>query len=257
MGSFTSFIGLKSDIFKKTTLQFNIATGFRSPNLSELASKGVHEGRIEIGNSNLENEQNWQADLSLEYANTHIEFFVNSFINSINNYIFLTPTGAIQNDYSVYQYEQDNAQLYGGEIGLHLHPHPYDWLHFDSSFEMVIGQHDDDTSLPLIPANQWKNQLRLTNDTKHNILEKYYLNIGINHTFKADKISEFEDSQDAYTLLNTSFGADFKFQKISINTTLSIHNLLDKEYISHMSVLREHEVPNMGRNIIVGVNIKI
>ena len=255
LGSFTSSIGLKSDVLTKTTLRFNVATGFRSPNLSELASKGIHAGRIEIGNSNLENEQNWQADLALEYANTHVEFFANTFINSIKNYIYLAPTGAIQDDYTVYQYEQDNAQLYGGEIGLHLHPHPYDWLHIDSSYEMVIGQLDDDTYLPLIPANQWKNQLRLTNDTKHTVLEKYYLNIGINHTFKADKISAFEAPQDAYTLLNTSLGADFKFKKISINTTLSVHNLLDKEYISHMSVLREHDVPNLGRNIIVGMNI--
>ena len=257
LGSFTSSIGLKSDLFKKTTLRFNIAAGFRSPNLSELASKGIHSGRIEIGNSELENEQNWQGDLAFEYANTHVEFFVNGFINSISNYIFLAPTSEIQDEYIVYQYEQDNAQLYGGEIGFHLHPHPYNWLHLDSSYEMVVGQSENDTYLPLIPANQWKNQIRLTNDTKHHSLEKYYLNIGINHTFKTDKISQFEVSQDAYTLLNTSLGADFKFQKISFNAAVSIHNLLDKEYISHMSVLREHDIPNMGRNVILGLNIKL
>ncbi len=256
LNSFTSSIGLKSNLFNKITLRLNIATGFRAPNLSELASKGIHSGRIEIGNSNLENEQNWQGDLALEYAHTHIEFFANAFINSIANYIFLAPTGEVQNDYIVYQYEQDNAQLYGGEIGLHLHPHPFDWLHFDSSYEMVIGQRDHDTYLPLIPANQWKNQLRLTNGTKHLPLEKYYLNIGVNHTFKADKISEFETSKPAYTLLNMGLGADFKFQKINLNTTISAHNLLNKEYISHLSVLREHNVPNMGRNILLSINLE-
>ncbi len=191
----------------------------------------------------------------MEYAHTHIEFFANAFINSIANYIFLAPTGEVQNDYIVYQYEQDNAQLYGGEIGLHLHPHPFDWLHFDSSYEMVIGQRNHDTYLPLIPANQWKNQLRLTNDTKHHSLEKYYFNLGINHTFKADKISEFETSKPAYTLLNMGLGADFKFQKINLNTTISAHNLLNKEYISHLSVLREHNIPNMGRNILLSINL--
>ncbi len=256
LSSFTSSLGLKSKIFDKTIVRLNIATGFRSPNLSELASKGIHSGRIEIGNSNLENEQNWQGDLALEYAHTHIEFFANAFINSIANYIFLAPTGEVQEEYIIYQYEQENAQLYGGEIGLHLHPHPYDWLHFDSSYEMVIGQRDNDTYLPLIPANQWKNQLRLTNGTKHHSLEKYYLNIGVNHTFKANKISAFEVPQNDYTLLNTSLGADFKFQKVNLNTIISVHNLFDKEYISHLSVLREHEIPNMGRNILLSINLE-
>lgn len=255
LSSFTSSIGLKSTIFNKTTVRLNLATGFRAPNLSELASKGIHEERIEIGNSELENEHNWQGDLALEYANTHIEFFLNGFVNSIQNYIYITPTGDVQDEYAIYQYKQDNAQLFGGEIGFHLHPHPYDWLHYDSSFETVVGKREDASYLPLIPANQWKNQLRLTNDTKHNYLQKYYLNIGVNHTFKADKIDEFEVPQNAYTLLNSSLGADFKFNKVSVNTTLSVHNLLDTNYISHLSVLREHDVPNMGRNLILSLNL--
>lgn len=253
---FTSSLGLKSDLSDKITARINIATGFRAPNLSELASKGIHSGRIEIGNRNLKNENNWQADLALEYAQTHVEFFANAFLNSINNYIYLSPTGEQQDTYSVYQYQQDNAQLYGGELGLHFHPHPYDWLHVNSSYEMVIGKQSNDTYLPLIPANQWKNQIRITKDV-NNILEKYYINIGINHTFKADKISEFEKEQVAYTLFNGSFGAVLKFNKMSINTNLSVHNIFDKEYISHLSVLGENEIPNMGRNIIMGVTIKL
>ncbi len=64
----------------------------------------------------------------------------------------------MQDEYAIYQYKQDNAQLFGGEIGFHLHPHPYDWLHYDSSFETVVGKREDASYLPLIPANQWKNQ---------------------------------------------------------------------------------------------------
>ncbi|HIP48820.1 MAG TPA: TonB-dependent receptor [Lutibacter sp.] len=256
LGSFTTSLGFKTNVSDKITARLNIATGFRAPNLSELASKGIHSGRIEIGNDALKNEKNWQADLALEYAHTHVEFFANAFINTINDYIFLSPLDAMQGIYPVYQYQQDDAQLYGGEIGLHFHPHPYDWLHISSSYEMVIGKQKDETYLPLIPANQWKNQLRLTNDTNYKFLDKYYLNIGVNHTFKADKISVFEKEQTAYTLFNTSLGADFKFKKLAFTTTLSIHNIFDKEYISHLSVLREYEIPNMGRNVIFGVNVK-
>jgi len=257
LNSFTSSIGLKTTLFDKTTLRFNLASGFRAPNLSELTSKGIHSGRIEIGNATLKNEQNLQADFALEYTHTHIEFFANAFVNKIDNYIYLTPTGVIEGDYSVFKYQQDNAQLYGGEVGLHLHPHPWDWLHINSSFETVTGKLDKNSYLPLIPANQWKNQLRITYKTKYKYLKKYYLNIGVNYTAPATKISNFESDQDAYTLFNSSIGSNFKFAKFTLRANLSARNLFDKKYISHLSVLRENKIPNMGRNIIVSLSVAL
>src|SRR5690606_33709782 len=85
--SFNSSLGFKTNLQENLTLRLNLASGFRAPNLAELTSNGVHEGsnRYEIGNSNLENEQNFQADLNLEYGNSHFEVFVNGFYNHINN----------------------------------------------------------------------------------------------------------------------------------------------------------------------------
>jgi iron complex outermembrane receptor protein len=57
----------------------------------------------------------------------------------INNYIYTSPTGRIQDNNDVFSYIQNNAKLYGGEIGLHFHPHP-DWLHYETSFETVTGK---------------------------------------------------------------------------------------------------------------------
>jgi iron complex outermembrane receptor protein len=37
-----------------------------------------------------------------------------------------------------------------GEIGLHFHPHPLDWLHYETSFETVTGKKQDGDYLPLI-----------------------------------------------------------------------------------------------------------
>src|SRR5690606_20679647 len=106
-----------------------MATGFRAPNLAELTSYGSHEGtnRFEIGNSDLKNEQNIQADLTIEYGNKHFEFFANGFYNKVNNYIYLTPNGELVNNDPVFLYLQEDAALYGGEIGVHLHPHPIHW----------------------------------------------------------------------------------------------------------------------------------
>ena len=162
-GSFNFSIGYKSFLLDKLTTRLNFASGFRAPNLAELTSFGVHHGtnRFEIGDPDLESEQNFQADLSIEYGNRHIEVFANGFYNKLNNYIFASPTGEIIDDYQVYRYIQSDAKLYGGEFGFHLHPHPFDWLHLESSFATVIGEEDSGEYLPLIPANKWSNTIRV------------------------------------------------------------------------------------------------
>jgi iron complex outermembrane receptor protein len=65
--------------------------------------------------------------------------FCKWFYNHINNYIYTSPTGRIQDNNDVFNI-QNNAKLYGGEIGLHFHPHPLDWLHYETSFETVTGK---------------------------------------------------------------------------------------------------------------------
>src|SRR5690606_14454291 len=130
-----------TNLTEHAILRLNAASGFRAPNLAELTSNGVHEGtnRYEIGNGNLESEQNFQTDLNLEFDGTHFGFFVNGFYNHVNNYIYASPTGEIMDDNVVFRYVQDDAALYGGEAGIHIHPHPLDWLHLESSFETVRG----------------------------------------------------------------------------------------------------------------------
>lgn len=92
--SYNGALGIKYDLFTHFIARFNIATGFRAPNLAELTSNGAHEGtnRYELGNANLNNEQNLQLDLAFEYGNQHFELFTNVFYNTINDYIFLNPT---------------------------------------------------------------------------------------------------------------------------------------------------------------------
>jgi iron complex outermembrane receptor protein len=150
-------LGFKTKIKQNIIVRLNVASGFRAPNLAELTSNGVHEGtnRYEIGNNDLKTEQNIQTDLNFEYKNSHFEWYANGFYNHINNYIYAAPSGNFLNGFAVFEYIQNNARLYGGECGVHFHPHPFDWLHFESNFETVTGQKDNGDFLPLLPANNW------------------------------------------------------------------------------------------------------
>ena len=253
--SFNASLGYKTDLVQNLTLRMNIASGFRAPNLAELTSNGVHEGtnRYEIGNTNLKTEQNIQSDVNLEYGNTHFEFFVNGFYNHINNYIYTSPTGEILEENAVFEYTQDNAKLYGGEIGLHFHPHPLDWLHFESSFETVTGKNENSDYLPLIPANNWNNTIR-TEFRQKKWLKNGFAAFNVSKTFNQKNISGFETGSDGYTLVNLGLGGTIAFGKNSLDLHLNANNLFNKTYVAHLSRLKTDGIANIGRNISLGVN---
>lgn len=256
--SFTAALGGKFDLSRRLSTRLNLASGFRAPNLAELTSNGVHEGtnRYEIGNADLSTEQNFQADLSLEYRNEHIEFFANGFYNAVNNYIFLSPTDALMDEYRIYEYFQDDAALYGGEFGFHLHPHPLDWLHFESSFETVTGKLQNDDNLPLIPANSWRNTFRIDfSDGKSRKDSSFF--ITLENTLDQNNNSEFETRTGGYSLLSAGIESSFEIDKVNLKVGLNATNLTDKEYVSHLSRFKPDGIFNTGRSVNFSVKLEI
>lgn len=256
--SFTAALGAKLDYIKNFTARINLASGFRAPNLAELTSNGVHEGtnRYEVGNGNLKNEQNFQADVSLEYRNEHFELFANGFYNSINDYIFISPTDQQIEGTPVYDYLQDNANLYGGEFGFHLHPHPLDWLHLESSFETVTGKLVTGNYLPLIPANSFRNTLRVEfNDGI--IRKKSTVFVTVKNTLDQNNASNFETRTGGYSLLSAGIQSNFEIQKFNLQVGLTGTNLTDKKYISHLSRFKPDGILDIGRSINVNLRLSI
>lgn len=256
--SFNIAFGVKSKWNDAVVTRFNVATGFRAPNLAELTSNGVHEGsnRYEIGNGTLKNEQNVQVDFNVDYTKEHFDFFINGFYNHITNYIFIQPTGSEIGSNVVYKYTQNNAALFGGETGIHFHPHPFDWLHITSSYEMVIGQQKGNLDLPLLPANVWKNNFK-ANFNINSTLKNAYIYVQANYTLAQNRISSFETSTNDYLLLGSGIGTDVHLNKVNFKLFVSGINVLNKEYIAHLSRLKSEGIYNMGRNIVFGLNFNL
>ena len=194
-------------------------------------------------------------DLNLEYKSEHFEWFINGFYNLVNNYIYITPTGAEIDGNDVYNYVQNNAYLFGGEAGIHFHPHPYDWLHFTSSFESVTGKQGDNY-LPLIPANQWKNNIRAEFEYR-NLLKKGFTSLFLNYTFAQNNLSEFETKTHDYLLVNFAIGSTIKMAKTEFRWNINANNLLDKNYVNHLSRLKTDGINNMGKNVILSLNFDL
>lgn len=255
--SFNAAAGYKIDLSPSVTARLNLASGFRAPNLAELTSNGVHEGtnRFEIGNPDLNNERNFQSDLAFEFKNEHVEIFVNGFYNSINDFIYIEPNGEFVDSDAVFLYLQQDAELYGGEVGFHFHPHPLDWLHLESTFETVTGKLNDKTSIPLIPANTLTNTLRVEWNASNK--PQGYAFLTLQSTFDQDNIAQFETETPGYSLLNFGVGSQVVVFNQPMDLRLSANNILDKAYVSHLSRLKTDGISNIGRNINLSVGIAL
>lgn len=255
--SYNGALGVKVDFSDTFTGRLNLASGFRAPNLAELTSYGSHHGtnRFEIGNRELENEQNYQLDLALEYRNEHFEVFTNAFYNRVKNYIFLDPTGEIIDDNPVFEYRQNDAKLYGGEAGLHIHPHPLDWLHFESSYELVIGEQDNGNYLPLIPAQSILNTFWVELPDGETF-KNGYASLSLKTVFDQERTGLFETQTAGYSLLNAGIGTSAILGNNLLSFRITGMNLLNKTYISHLSRLKPDGIPDMGRNVIMSVGIE-
>ncbi len=256
--SFNAAIGAKVNLTENIVARVNVASGFRAPNLAELTSNGSHNGanRYEVGNPNLTNEQNLQTDVSLEFANEHFEIFANGFYNSVNDYIFISPTDQVIDDDIVYTYVQSDAKLYGGEFGLHIHPHPLDWLHIESTFETVTGKLNSDEYLPLIPANTLRNTLRVEFE-ESKFFNKPSAFITLQNTFDQNNVSSFETETDGYNLVSLGASNVFKLKTVDLQLQLSVTNLLNEEYTSHLSRLKPDGIFNIGRSINGTVKVSL
>lgn len=232
------------------SLRFNLASGFRPPNTAELLSEGVHEGtlRYERGNPNLKSESGLQMDISIERKSDHLTIGINPFYNRINNFIVLEPTGDVQDGEDVFGYTQLDAKLYGGELGLHLHPHAIHWLHVESNFSAVYALDVNGDYLPLIPANKLTS--RMSVEFSH-VDSKPEIGMSVEHLhkFRQGRVAENETTSAAYHTF--SMGANFSNK--GLNFDVGIDNLFNTHFIDHLSRLKRDGISNPGRNFYIGV----
>ena len=273
-------LGLSYQLDKQSTIKLNLSRGFRAPNIAEPSSNGIHEGtfRYEIGDINLKSEISHQIDAAYFLNSDHISFEFTPFVNFISNYIYTEKMqDANGNDVIIdpndpvpaFRFTQGNAQLFGGEIFLDFHPHPFDWLHVENSFSYVRATQnnrpENEKFLPFIPAPKYRGEIKTNFEKVNNTFSDFYAKFSVDHYFKQNNIYSAFDTETAtpaYTLLSVGIGADIKAfgKKDFFNVFISGENLTDVAYQNHLSRLKYAPenpatgrigVYNMGRNFSV------
>ena len=237
-------------------LKLNFATGYRAPNLAELSSNGVHEGttRYELGNANLESEQNYQFDLGIIFMTDIAKISLTGFYNLFNNYIYLNPTTDTIDTYSVYRFVQADADLYGGEFSVDLKP--IHWLDVNASYSKVTGKQKDDSYLPFMPTDKiiatatflFANTGILTNNSGYVRLRTY---------LEQTEVAENETTTPGYSLVDAGVGTTFMIGSTPLNVTLNGTNIFNEAYINNLSLLKPLGIYGIGRNISLALNVPV
>ena len=291
----TGSIGTVCNLNDHFNLRLNLARGFRTPNMSELASNGVHEGsiRYEIGDQQLKAEYSLQADLGLDFTSHYVSAQLALFANRIDNYIFTHRIAEeMEEGYLTYAYTQGDARLLGFEAGVDIHP--VHSVHFSNTFSYVdaqlLHQSADTKYLPFTPAPHWSSELKweLFHHTHSTVsphamheyrhahpksgiaLNNLYIAAGLDSYLKQTHIYRADDTETktpGYALLNLSAGTDIQFNgKKLAELYVTADNLLNKAYQNHLSRLKYTDenvvtgrrgIYNMGRNITFKVVVPI
>lgn len=284
-------IGLSYKINDQFSVKANLGRGYRAPNISEISANGVHPGTgmYQIGNVDLKPEFNWQEDFGVEFNSTHVTVNADIFNNDIQNYIYnqklITSTGAdsvIVPGNQTFKFVASKANLFGGELTVDIHPHPWDWLHFENSLSLVYGTNkgngnvkiaDSAKYLPFIPPLHTISELRANIKKAGDLFENSFIKIQLEMYARQNRVylqNNTETPTAGYQLVNAGFGTDIvnKNKKPVINISFLANNLFDVAYQSHLNRLKYFEpypgnfsghngIYNMGRNFSIKVDVPL
>ncbi len=234
--------------------KLNFSTGFRSGNLAELSSNGLHEGtlRWEVGDPNLSIEQNLNTELSFLYEKNGFQFSVAGYLNHFLNYIYLQNTGTEYLGFKVFHYLQANANLYGLETALDI-PLQKEKISYSVAFSTVTGKLAGGAHLPFIPAAKLHQQINFNVNSQNN-KTSFRVNVSLDKIFDQDNTGMFETRTAGYMLLNTGCLATINGTKRNVTLTLTANNILNRNYFDHLSRFKEYNIHNIGRNISFTLN---
>jgi iron complex outermembrane receptor protein len=260
-------LGFTKEFNEHFNFKSNLGSAFRSPNIAELSSYGVHEGtfRYEIGNNDLNPENSYYGDFAFEFNNNAVNASIGAFNNYINNYIYNRQINAETilvdaETLPVYRFVQDNANLSGIEASLTFHP--AELFHFENNFSYTRGiNRATNRALPFIPAAVLRNEVRLEPEF-NGALKSTYFSIALDNVFKQNRVDNFESPTGAYSLLNLAMGTTFMLKNQPLKLNISVNNFFDKAYYDHLSRFKPGRLDetdqtagyyNQGRNFSIGL----
>lgn len=252
--AFNLSTGLVFQLAEDRSLALNLTHTERHPQAAELYADGAHiaAGRVEIGSAGLKKEKALTADLSLRGTGDGVRWTVNAFYNDYSNYIYLDPTGEVEQGEEaealpIFEYLQAGARLYGYEAEVIfplLAADSGNSLELRLASDYVRGKLDGGNNLPQIPPLRFGAGLHYESGALHAGLEAMY-------NSKQNDVIHNELPTDGFMMLDADVSYRLPLGSKHLLLFARGSNLLDKDARLATSPLKDI-APLPGRSFHIG-----
>ncbi|HYH84749.1 MAG TPA: TonB-dependent receptor [Pyrinomonadaceae bacterium] len=250
--SFTGFsgaAGIRVGLWKDGAFVANYTHSFRAPALEELYNNGPHIGNLtfEIGNPNLKRERNDGIDFSLRHSSKRVKSEANFYYYNIKDFVFLAPTGEIEDNLIEAEYAQADSRFVGTEVSLDLAAHENLWINL--GYDYVNAQlKETGTPLPRIPPMRGRVGL----DWRY---RNFNLRPEAVFVKDQDRIFPTETRTAGYALFNVTGSYTLARPHYAQIFSVSAFNLGDRLYRNHLSFIKDL-APEIGRGVRFSYTIR-
>lgn len=251
--AFGASIGAIWSFARDMSLSINYALTERHPNSTELFADGPHlavnryeRGSFVLGQGFLDKELSSNLDVTWRGRRDGLEWTLTGFINDVNDYILLAPTGATIDELPVFDYVHADVELYGfeAEARIELLDSPRGHMHARLFSDYVYGEEKDSGQyLPRLPALRYGAGV-------HYVLDRWSAGVEAVHRDDQDKTAPNELPTDDYLLLNADLS--YTLEQHELFLFLRGTNLTDEDARQHSSPLKD-TVPLPGRSVHLGL----
>jgi iron complex outermembrane receptor protein len=231
------------------SLSTNFSYTERAPNFQELYAKGPHlaTGTYEQGMKGLNREKAYALELSLKKDTTNHKINFNIYSQIFNDFIYLNPTGEIEDSLPEYEYDQANALFYGADVE---NKNQWNLFNFITKLDFVRAKNTNDGhNLPRISPPRASFSIEYVKD-------RWMTDLELQYVFSQGKTAPGEKSTDEYTLTNIGCTYEITTNQYGVSIFSRIRNIFDVTARNHVSTLKEI-APLPGRNFILGAQVQI
>jgi iron complex outermembrane receptor protein len=247
---FSGAAGIRVNTWRGGSLVANYSHSYRAPSLEELYNFGPHPGNLafEIGDPALVRERGDGLDFGVRHSSKRVRFEANGFYYHIKDFVFLAPTGDVEDGLIVANYDQGTTRYAGTEAQFATQLHPVVWLNV--SLDYVNAELTETrTPLPRIPPFRARAGLELR-------FKNLLLNPEIVMANRQDRLFPNETPTAGYAVANLSGSYLIAGQHRAHIVAFNFFNMADTLYRNHLSFIKEF-APEMGRGLRVTYTLRV
>ncbi len=243
--SFTGFsgsAGIRVGLGGNNVFVANYTHSYRAPALEELYNNGPHPGNLtfEIGDDNLDRERGNGIDFSLRHNSRRLRAEANYFYYRINDFVYLAPTGNIEDGLIEANYAQGDSRFTGTELRFDVGLTNNLWLL--SSLDYVNSElTNTGTPLPRIPPLRARVGFEA-------FAKGFRINPEIVMAQDQNRLFTTEERTAGYATVNLNASYTYTQKHYAHIFSVNAFNLNDKLFRNHLSFIKEF-APEIGRGI--------